>query len=502
MDSIIKKLPPKSFFPLVGAFILLTTLAIMGAAFLVTSESSPYTSELAFIEHSSEDGIIGSMVPASCESNPPTNHFAGDCQCSLGETVCSGVTTCTKTINWNTNTGTINLFQDGTSLGNYPQNGSQGILIPPGGSVFSLRRADGTVLCDRFVSGAPAPTLSLTATPNPVDAFNPTTLNWVVTNAYSCLASGGWSGTKSNIGSSEAVNPVTATNYDLVCYGPGGSASDNVVVSINPPVVNLTSSPSHINPGASTNLTWTVSGADSCTASGGVGWFGSKAVAGGTESYSPSSNTTYSLTCTGPGGVTTDTETVLVPTGNITASPCVIPVGLGSCNSTVVWTANDFLGTPSVLQGSTQFSTAVSGSVARAVSYIDKTFFLRDGGGTFERTADSSVTCAPTSRWNGTICLLLPKITMDTIPNPAIIRSGETADIGITIDANYDLTCTMTGAIIGSFHHSPGIHSYPFTTPVLTSAQDARVECVADLWPMIDGSEQVRINVVPAVQEF
>lgn len=66
--------------------IVITLIAVM----VYTNRSIyPHTSELAFIEKSFEHGVEGSVIPASCESNPPTNHFFGDCQdidqCSSGQ---------------------------------------------------------------------------------------------------------------------------------------------------------------------------------------------------------------------------------------------------------------------------------------------------------------------------------------------------------------------------------------------------------------------------------
>lgn len=84
-------------------------------------------------------------------------------------------------------------------------------------------------------------------------------------------------------------------------------------------VVTLTASPSTINPGGSATLTWSAPGATSCTASG--GWSGARA-ASGSQSVAPSGTTIYTLTCTGPSGVGSDSETVTVTGG--TEPPLVL----------------------------------------------------------------------------------------------------------------------------------------------------------------------------------
>lgn len=78
-----------------------------------------------------------------------------------------------------------------------------------------------------------APTVSLSASPSTVTTNGTSTLNWSSTNATSCSASGGWSGTKS-ISGSQGVGPLTAnTTYTLACTGAGGSNSSSVTISVS-----------------------------------------------------------------------------------------------------------------------------------------------------------------------------------------------------------------------------------------------------------------------------
>jgi hypothetical protein len=45
--------------------------------------------------------------------------------------------------------------------------------------------------------------------------------------------------------------------------------------------------------------------------------------------------------------------------------------------------------------------------------------------------------------------------------------------------------------------------TYPaITTKALTSAQIVQVDCVADGYPSISASDQLRISVVPTIQEI
>lgn len=81
-------------------------------------------------------------------------------------------------------------------------------------------------------------------------------------------------------------------------------------IASSAPTVALQASPTSLNTGAITTLTWTVTNADSCAASG--GWSGAKASTSGTESVTISSAgmTTFTLTCTGPGGPATQSVTI------------------------------------------------------------------------------------------------------------------------------------------------------------------------------------------------
>ena len=78
----------------------------------------------------------------------------------------------------------------------------------------------------------PAPTVQLQAEPSEVASGGTTTLTWSSTNADSCQASGGWSGTKL-VSGSEATGPVTmTTTFTLQCTGHGGTASASATVTL------------------------------------------------------------------------------------------------------------------------------------------------------------------------------------------------------------------------------------------------------------------------------
>jgi len=77
-----------------------------------------------------------------------------------------------------------------------------------------------------------------------------------------------------------------------------GTYSLNVVPKPAAPVVTLSASPTHVNSGGTTTLTWSTQNATSCTASG--GWTGSQALSGTFTTSALTTATTFTLTCAGP----------------------------------------------------------------------------------------------------------------------------------------------------------------------------------------------------------
>jgi hypothetical protein len=111
----------------------------------------------------------------------------------------------------------------------------------------------------------------------------------------------------------------------LAAVGCGGNEQAGVTIDPcngcwdypPPPVVTLTASPTSVAYGASSTLTWSSRDATSCTASG--AWSGTQATAGSASTGALNFDSTFTLTCTGPGGSTS--ASVTVTTGTI--DPCL-----------------------------------------------------------------------------------------------------------------------------------------------------------------------------------
>jgi len=82
------------------------------------------------------------------------------------------------------------------------------------------------------VQTAAAPTLTLAASPTQVTSGGSTSLSWTATNAQSCTASGGWTGTKAVSGTETTSNIIANTSYTLTCTGAGGSVAKTAQVTV------------------------------------------------------------------------------------------------------------------------------------------------------------------------------------------------------------------------------------------------------------------------------
>ena len=80
-----------------------------------------------------------------------------------------------------------------------------------------------------------APTLTFSASPNPVDYNTSTILTWKTTNATSCSASGDWSGTKEINGSETSLKLTVRQTFTLECWNSANVSSgpQSVTVDVN-----------------------------------------------------------------------------------------------------------------------------------------------------------------------------------------------------------------------------------------------------------------------------
>jgi uncharacterized repeat protein (TIGR01451 family) len=234
-----------------------------------------------------------------------------------------GVWDLTQTLNSSTYTA--------VDLCNYPSAGNYTATIKVERENLAFQGAVAILVNSQTV--APTVDLKINGSDGTISvAYNTAaTLSWTSTNATSCYAIGNWSGSKSLSGSESTGNLTSSTTYTITCTGNGGSASDTVgatVQSQSIPTVDLRingyDSSTWVDYNTSATLSWTSSNANYCVA--GSGWSGQKAVSGSESTGNLTSQTTYSITCYGAGGLAIDTVTAYVQNQqNLTVSLQAIP---------------------------------------------------------------------------------------------------------------------------------------------------------------------------------
>lgn len=179
------------------------------------------------------------------------------------------------------------------------------------------------------------PTATLTASPNPVNLQSDsiisgiTTLTWDSTFTDSCwVTEGGDSGfdTRGATSGSDASTALSvATTFSISCTGFGGTAAASVVVGVEgggndiPPTATLSASPSTVDSGDYTTLTWSSTDATSCSVTQGSGsgfTISNDATSGSDVSSNLWNTTTFAIQCTGDGGSAAASKTVTVTSGD------------------------------------------------------------------------------------------------------------------------------------------------------------------------------------------
>lgn len=200
----------------------------------------------------------------------------------------------------------------------------------PGGSAsatasVTILSPSGSISASPCNIVSPATSCSTTVSWNSTDARNPAVYAWDwATASRGALLSSGVANGSIVVPGVVAVPPGNATAFvlDSDLVGVQGAVTLNsvsVAAGGTPaaPTLTLTRSPITVADGGASRLTWSTTGASSCTASSvdEPDWTGAKPTAG-TELVAPSNGpgtlSHYTLTCSGPGGVKASTVTVRV----------------------------------------------------------------------------------------------------------------------------------------------------------------------------------------------
>jgi len=214
-------------------------------------------------------------------------------------------------------------------------------------------------------TGSAPAIISFTANPTGINSGASSTLSWTVIGATSIAITPG-TFTSAAASGSTTVSPTATTTYTLTATNAAGSTTSTATVTVTaqaskPTISSFTANPTGINSGASSTLSWTVTGATGIAITPGTF---TSAAASGSTTVSPTATTTYTLTATNATGSTTSTATVTVaaqaskPTiSSFTANPTSINSG---ASSTLSWTVTG--ATSIAITPGTFTSPAASGS--------------------------------------------------------------------------------------------------------------------------------------------
>ena len=324
----------------------------------------------------------------------------------------------------------------------------------------------------------PVPQVTISASPTSVGGGSSSTLTWSSTNATTCSASGSWSGGLLTSGTRE-TGPLSApATYTVTCAGPGGtgppaSATVDVVAT-----ATLAASPQVVAAGSAPELSWTSSNATACEASG--GWNGSKPASGRQRATAIAGATTYTLTCTGPGGASNPASVTVyvVPTAVLTASPTVVPAGGASV---LTWSSSN--ATRCLASGGWSGNKPVSGALSTGALSTSANYTLTCAGpgGTSDPAtvtiASGSVAVAPR----------IAAVTPSQRQQFTATASGGAGEVAWTVDGVAGGNGTV-GLIGSSGLYTPG-----------TAAGAHTIAAASVAYPSLSGSAIAATTDLPGV---
>src|SRR5438552_6463458 len=209
-----------------------------------TADSSPRTAQVT---------ITVSQVPTATFSASPTTIALG----------------ASSTLTWSTTNATTITIDNG--VGSKPASGTASVS-PGVTTTYTLTASGtgGTATKTATVTVVPPPTVTFTAIPSTVNPGQGSTLSWSTTNATNVSIDNGLGAQPLN--GSTPVIPSQTTTYMLTATGTGGTTTRQVTVTVSSgPTLTFTASPSTINAGQSTTLTWSTTNATNVSIDNGIG---------------------------------------------------------------------------------------------------------------------------------------------------------------------------------------------------------------------------------------
>jgi hypothetical protein len=224
-----------------------------------------------------------------------------------------------------------------------------------------------TVVALMSVNTKAGPSTIVTGRHGQTSGYNP--LAYYSINGATPVTEDAWTTASTSTISFDLPPTIATANFTLGVEGTPGSTATSAgstqtfgsITLCNPPItaptISISASPTSINSGSTSILTWSSTGATSCTASG--TWSGSEATAGSYTTAALTATSNYTLSCTGTSGTTSATVTVTVTTPGTFWQPAQ--------NSEWQWEIDHALSTTSTSDMGTGI-TAYNGNTAPATN--------------------------------------------------------------------------------------------------------------------------------------
>ena len=196
-------------------------------------------------------------------------------------------------------------------------------------------------------------------------------------------------------------------------YTWNGSVCANTPTPVPNLKINNSDGPLTVNKGDNLNLTWpSVANATSCTGTG-TGWTGAKSISGGNESIVATTlgSTSYTLTCTGPGGTGADSVavTVVLPKYTLSVTKSGVARNLSTVTGTGINCGSDCKktldsGTPITLTAAAGTNAVFEGWSGGTCTGKGNCSFILDK----DTTVTASFACKEYYELSGEVCVAVP----------------------------------------------------------------------------------------------
>ena len=311
------------------------------------------------------------------------------------------------TLSWTTsNAGSARINQGIGSV--TPNVGGRQTLTPSAGKhtyTITASKATGSPCSDATDSvmvtvGPPEPPPdppvidSFTANPTSVDLGEQSTLSWTVRGATGLSINQGVGSVTPLTSGSKTVTPdmsKASTTYTLTASDGSGNDTETETVTINAPGITCSASPTLIDPGGKSKLTWEATSAKSVSISPNPG--GGTPGTSGMQEVTLTRKTTYTFRATGSASRTascTVTVKVRPRIDTFTASPSSITRG---ASSTLSWTTTN--ASSVTLSGHPLVSSADGSQVVVPWTTTTYTLTARNADGTDSETEKVTVSLPP-----------------------------------------------------------------------------------------------------------